>query len=285
MTDVSVAIGGQLWHGLIPRTDAYGVRSAFTDLIGWWDGVGSTGKAEQNAFDDGAWIDEAYDQARTIIVQGSLWAESSAQARDAIARVKAAIPTNGLVPFVVSDDGLVSYARVRKDGQPTFKRVSPDTVRFSIQLVAPDPRRFSGDGSSPFTYSASTGLPTSTGGLQLGTQAPFQVRATTVSGSVTVTNAGDATPPVRVTITGPVVNPVIRSAAGGLMQFNISLDAGQTLVVDLDKRTVKINGTVNRRNVLAGSWIVPAAGTVLSFDASSYNSSAQMSVQWSDAWS
>lgn len=285
MTDVSVALGGQLWHGLIPQEDAHGVKSAFTDLVGWWDGVGSTGKAEQNAFADGAWVDEAYDQARTIIVKGSLWAESSAQARDAIARVKAAIPTNELRPLVVSDDGVVSYALVRKDGQPQFRRVSPDTVSFSIQLVAPDPRRFGGDGSASFTHTASTGLPTSTSTTSAPLTPPFMIDAVVSSGSATVTNAGDATPPVVVTFLGPVVNPTLRTADGGLMRFDISLDAGQTLVVDLDKRTVKINGTVNRRNVLSGAWIVPEAGTVLMFDSTTYNAAAQMTVQWSDAWS
>jgi hypothetical protein len=80
-----------------------------------------------------------------------------------------------------------------------------------------------------------------------------------------------------------VVNPSIVDAAGVRMDFSLTVGPGQFLEVDLDKKTVKLNG-VNRRNALSGPWITPAAGTELKFNASSYNANARMTVQWSDAW-
>lgn len=151
----------------------------------------------------------------------------------------------------------------------------PDLEFFDGDSVNTSSRTFAWDGAPGNSLSTMS----STGGLQV----PFQIVATVVSGSVTLTNGGNARPPVLVTFTGPVTNPVLRSSDGGVMRFNIVLSAGQQLAVDLDAKTVKLNG-VNRRNALVGSWIVPAAGMELRFDADSYNPDALMTVQWSDAW-
>lgn len=119
----------------------------------------------------------------------------------------------------------------------------------------------------------------SVGGLQV----PFQITASVVNGSVTVTAQGDAPPPVLVRINGPAVQPIIRDELGGSMPLDISLDAGQWLDVDLDNRTIKINSSVSRRNLLRGPWITPRAGMVLSLDAAVYDPATSMTVFWTDA--
>lgn len=281
MADITPVLNGFTLQG----SDSFGAVWSTSVFDGWWDSPGSTGSTAQNAWADGGWIDEAFLQPRTLVAGGLVRGADRPSTRQAIDRLLAAIPVRTLAPLSVMEDGLSRSVRVRQEHKPVISWLSDTLASWNVQLTAPDPRRFSGDGVSAFTYSASTGLPSTTGGLTLPLTAPFSIGATVTSGSVTVTNQGNATPPVRVTFTGPVVNPILRTTTGGYMAFNITLDAGQTLVVDLDKRTVKINGTVNRRNVMSGSWITPAAGTVLMFDSTTYNSAAQMSVQWSDAWS
>ncbi|ALE91814.1 hypothetical protein AOC05_04915 [Arthrobacter alpinus] len=169
------------------------------------------------------------------------------------------------------------------DGAPKIPRPTDVYASFDLLLTAPASRLFSGDGSSPYQFSASVFLPFTSGGLQLSVTAPFSIGATVVNGSVTVTAAGDAPPPVLVRVNGPAVQPVIRDGDGDSMLLDISLDAGQWLDVDLDARTIKINSTVNRRNVLRGPWIVPRAGMVLSLDAAVYDPLTSMTVFWTDA--
>jgi hypothetical protein len=266
--------------------DEFGVQWGFKKLVGWWDDTATTGKVTQNAYEDGGWADEAFEEARSLVVEGIAHGDPLTIPA-AIDRLKAAIPARLFEPLVVEEAGKVRHVLARKDGKPTIVWDGWKTLTFSIQLIASDTRLLAGDGSTAYAHSVSVGLPFSSGGVQIGNgtslQAPFQITATVVSGSVTITNEGNTTPPTLITLTGPLPNPVIRTTDGQLMQFNITLDSGQALAVDLDAKTVKLNG-VNRRNALVGAWIVPEAGTVLTFDADSYNPDALMTVQWSDAW-
>lgn len=265
-------------------TDPSGATWKVRDIENWLPLPATTGTVTQNAYADGGWLGEAFFQPKPLRLIQQITASGRAQMNAAISQFNAAIPVRSVAPLAMLDAGVLRYRMVRMEGAPALPKHTGLFAMADVQLVDPFGRMLSGDGSTAFTYTASTGLPSTTGGLTVPFTLAATIPATVTSGSVTVTNQGNTTPPVKIIIAGPVTNPVIRTTTGGLMTFTIALSAGQTLEVDLDKKTVKINGTVNRRNTLAGSWIVPAAGTVLSFDASSYNSSAQMTVQWSDAW-
>ena len=489
MDNVQMRLGDVVMYGDSSKPPVqHGCYIVFNKLLGWWDGVGGTGKSFQNEFADGAWITPAFDEARTIVVEGHIWADDQPTLRDGIAWVKSQVPKSELGSFVAVEHERVSHVLVRRDGQPEVRWDGGLSASFSIQLTAPDSRILSGDGSTPYQHSATAFLPSTSGGLQVlgaevlrtnlatnpsfesgvagmggaagaagsatvsvssdwaasgtrslkitgngsidysgaypwgglgadvltrmgveagktytvsadfyqsavqtspwpsaaramwfgpttspsdawakaeapnivgvsrisctftipfgttgmnaaftlgtrtgsgyydnvlieegatagtyfdgstpntgsrtyawsgapndsastessvgGIQAPFQITASVVNGSVTVTAQGDAPPPVLVRINGPVVQPIIRDELGGQMPLDISLDAGQWLDVDLDARTIKINSTVNRRNLLRGPWITPRPGMVLSLDAAVYNPATSMTVFWTDA--
>jgi hypothetical protein len=263
-------------------TDPAGVRWLVKDVDGWDDPASTKGGVVQNDYADGGWVEPTFLEPPSLVAKVRLLAPTRPESIRAREAFKAIIPVRTLAPLVLTDGGVVRHRMVKQEGKPSIKQVSDHHVDISLQLVAPDVRILSGDGTAKFTYSASTGLPKTSGGQQVGIQAPFQIAATVTSGTVVITNAGNAKPPVKVLITGPVVNPAI-SAGGVRMDFVITVDVGQTLEVDLDKKTVKLNG-VNRRSTLSGQWITPAAGTVLKFNASTPNDAALMTVQWSDAW-
>lgn len=284
MDNVQMRLGDVVMYGDSSKPPVQrGCYIVFNKLLGWWDGVGGTGKSFQNEFADGAWITPAFDEARTIVVEGHIWADDQPTLRDGIAWVKSQVPKSELGPFVAVEHERVSHVLVRRDGQPEVRWDGGLSASFSIQLTAPDSRILSGDGSTPYQHSATAFLPSTTGGLQPPFMVPFSIGATVIGNSVTVTATGDAPPPVLVRINGPVVQPIIRDDAGGQMPLDISLSAGQWLDVDLDARTIKINSTVNRRNLLRGPWITPRPGMVLSLDAAVYNPATSMTVFWTDA--
>lgn len=478
-----VTLGGFDLQGL----DPHGVSWKTNEIEDWLAPPGNTGQVVQNQFADGGWLTPSFMEPKVLRLVGRLYAADRAGARAAVARLSAALPVRGLVPLVVSEDGVVTHRLVRVEGAPKIPRPTDVYASYDLLLTSPDSRLFGGDGSTDFQHSGTAFLPSTSGGLQVlgaevlrtnlatnpsaevdvagysfsagnagvvegarvtasprfgiacaqatwttastggspgiqyqaaaasgvvgdvrsasawvrtnqsknislllrlrsgtanvsnttgptvsvpantwteikcensvatgsydniflwalpvapgntfavgdtlamdgvqiatgpsvagtyfdgstpstgsrtyawtgapndsastessvgGLQAPFQIGATVVNGSVTVTASGDAPPPVLVRINGPVVQPIIRDELGGQMPLDISLSAGQWLDVDLDARTIKINSTVNRRNLLRGPWITPRSGMVLSLDAAVYNPDTSMTVHWTDA--
>jgi len=268
-------------------TDLDGVRWLVKDVEGWDDPASTKGGVTQNPFSDGGWLEPTFLEPPSLVLKARLLARTRAEAIRAKDAFKAAIPVRALAPLVLVDAGVIKHRMVKQEGRPSVKQVSDHHVEMSVQLVAPDARVLSGDGATGYTYTAEARLPVTTGGLQVGALqvgagTPLQVAANTVSGSITLTNAGNAEPPVKLLITN-AVNPSISDQTGQRMDLAITVGAGQTLEIDLDRKTVKLNG-VNRRNALTGPWLVPAAGTVLQFNAKTYNAAARMVAQWSDAW-
>ncbi|WP_157374906.1 hypothetical protein [Arthrobacter alpinus] len=274
-----ITFGGLDLQGM----DEFGVSWKTNALEDWDAPPGNTTDVVQNSFSDGGWMSPGYREPKTVRIVGRLVAPDRPAARAAIYRLTRVIPSVGTAVVAVSEDGTVTHRQMKIDGAPKIPRPTDVYASFDLLLTAPASRLFSGDGSSPYQFSASVFLPFTSGGLQLSVTAPFSIGATVVNGSVTVTAAGDAPPPVLVRVNGPAVQPVIRDGDGDSMLLDISLDAGQWLDVDLDARTIKINSTVNRRNVLRGPWIVPRAGMVLSLDAAVYDPLTSMTVFWTDA--
>ena len=261
-------------------------------LRGWSGRTGSTGKATQRSYQDGAWVDRAYSTGRTLVVPGDLrvrpdvgpGGEQHLKLVAALDQLMGHLPGNNLAPVVVDEDGLRRHVLARLDGEPSDPVwVNPWLVRYEFQLFARDYRRLSGDGTSP-TYSQTVGLPFTEGGRIRPYTLPSTIDAHVVSGSVTVANAGTAPPPVVVRFDGPVPRPVVRSAITGRSQwFDLDVLPGQELVVDQDAHTVLLNG-VGRGNTMRGQWLEPVPNDVLVFDAAAYDPDARMTVSWFDSW-
>lgn len=148
--------------------DRAGVEWHVDELEGWNE-VDSTGTFTQRSYRHGAWIDRAFYPARIMAITGRFIAPH-AGARDeqyavleaAADRLLGSIPLEDPAEVVVTAGGRSRLVRARQDG-PQVARVNPPGTwgEFSIQLVAPDPRRLS---AGP-AHTASTGLPSSVGGL------------------------------------------------------------------------------------------------------------------------
>lgn len=285
---LGVALNGLPLTGRDPDGVVWSVKKPLT---GWSGRTGSTGEATQRAYQDGAWLGPAHSAARTLVVRGDLRVSAKdgpaghRRLIDALDQLMGAIPVDRTAPFVVDEDGLRRHVLARLDGEPSDPVwVNPWMVRYEFQLIAPDYRRFGGDGTGP-THVESTSLPSHTGGLAVPYAVPFAVNAQVVTGELEIVNAGNAPAPVVATISGPVPQPLIWTNDGQAMRFDLELLAGQWLDVDFDRRTILLDGQASRRGSLRGNWIRLAPGsTTLRFDAAAYNSQARMTASWSDSW-
>lgn len=119
---------------------------------------------------------------------------------------------------------------------------------WGVSLLAPDPRLYSD------TLTVASYDPTDAGsdGLVFPLGFPLVFGAEDGVGVLTVENAGTVSTPPVLTVTGPVTNPAIDNETLGLSvrTQNCGLASGDTLVVDVAERVVRLNGTTSRPDLV-----------------------------------
>jgi hypothetical protein len=153
----------------------------------------------------------------------------------------------------------------------------------TVEVTCPDPRRFGAD------VTASTGLPSVSGGLTWPITFPTAWSGSQVSGSMTLTNPGDANGPVKLRIYGPVTAPAVthlESGAALTLATSLTVASGDWLDIDCDARTVLYNGQASRNGYLTSrGWFAFEPGdNTFTFTASGYNASAQLTATCTPAW-
>lgn len=276
-----VRLPGMVLQGQAPESAP--VVGVFEELKGWWKPPPSTGSVTQRDYQDGGWADTAYHFPRVLVLKGSLIGDDPLAVRDAFEEFVGGLSINELFPLVVEEGGTVRHAMVRRELDAHVSWHGGGVASFDLQFVAPDWRRFSGDGSGP-THSQTVHLPIAQGGRVRPYTLPSTINAVRISGSVDITNQGTAPAHVVATFEGPVSSPSVRMPDGQWMTFALDVLEGQALVVDFTARTILLNG-VSRRGTARGQWLVFGPGiNSLTFDAASYTPNARMTVDWYDAW-
>lgn len=155
-----------------------------------------------------------------------------------------------LYPLVCHSEIGPLVADVALDGDilTKLRNTQPPTFEWSIQLTAPDPRRY----DLSWTR-VQTGLPIdSATGLDfvgLGSGLDFDTTGLhfgsgSMSGTVMLTNKGTAPSQPILTLQGPLTNPTI-ATQGGSITYNGTLAAGEYVVIDPADPSVLKGGTAN----------------------------------------
>lgn len=267
----SLTIGPQILSGV----DEFGVQWITETVDGWEGSPASTLSVKQKPRGAGGWAGLAYLGSRSIAAAGRVFAPDSASLSAAVDRLNAAVATFDS-ELTVAESGRARWCEVRRAGD-VITSTTDLSARWSIQVVAPDPRKFSA------TLAASTGLPSTTGGLTVPFTVPFSINATTVAGQVNLTNPGNTSGPVLLRIDGPVVGPVVTHVGSGLslvFASSLVLNAGEWLDVDLEARQVLANGQASRNGyVTSRGWssFTPGLNT-WAFTAVSFSAGALLTV-------
>lgn len=264
--------------------DGEGVAWYLQTLDGW-DSPEVRASWTDREGDHGAWASPAYYGSRPITLGGTIVAPSRVLLEQAMDQLRAAV---GLTDtLLVVYESTPKQALVRRSGKPLMQYVTDTRATYSVLVTAADPRRY---GTALLT--ATTKLPSTTGGLTLPAAAPWLLSATVVAGQVDAVNGGDFETRPVITITGPVVAPQIQAqmpdGSVRLMTFGQDLGAGDVLVIDTDAHTVMLNGSVSRRRFLTvpSGWPTIPASSVTSFlfRSTAYNSTATLTATWRSAW-
>ena len=265
----------------LSNIEASGVTWVLQSVQGWGAPHGTL-KPEQKPRQAGAWAGDSFSAGRSIVLTGAVYAPTAALASDALDRliVAAGLPAT---PFVMVESGRSRTTTVRRDGDVIETWLNQQAFTYSVQLFAPDPRKFG------TAQTGVTNLPTTSGGSQWPEQWPEVWSATTVSGTVSLTNSGLENGPVVLRVDGPVVGPFItHTGASGVATFasSLTLGVGEWVSIDMEKRTFYANGTASRSStVTSRTWSQFEPGlNAWTFGAVAYNSSAQLTVTATPAW-
>lgn len=247
-----------------------------------WGATASTITVTQKPRSAGAWAGDAYASARHISLSGWCHAPDELTLSYALDRLNDAASLDGVL-LTVSEGGRQRWMTVRREDEVLHQRVGELSFRWSVQLVAVDPRKF----AAPL--SASTRLPASSGGLTVPFTVPFTINATTVSGQVSLHNPGNETGPVILRVDGPCHGPSITHVASGLtLVFSASLvlGVGEWLTIDPEARTVMANDQSSRNGYITSrGWFgfVPGDNT-FAFTATSFDADALLTVTATPAY-
>jgi len=266
-------------------TDAYGVRWSLVDFDGWDGSPSPTLSLTQRARGHGATASESFLRPRIMTLGGLIHGADTAAIEDAFDRLNAAV---SLGPFeiLVAESGRVRSTVVQRQGEviPTWH--SDRLAGYSILVTAPDPLKY-GD-----LVTATTLLPSSTGGLVYPVTYPVTYSGVSNSGVIRVTNTGNAQAPVWLRIDGPIPAggwTVTHQGKKQSLTFasSLALGSGEFVTVDMENREVLAQGQAPRAGyVTSRGWFSLDPGpNDIAFSAQNYSATAQLTVTTKPAWS
>jgi hypothetical protein len=207
-------------------------------------------------------MDAEFESGRPVVLKGTIFSETSTM-EDYLDSLKSNwAPSASAVPFYFKSPGVderVVFVKPLgcKYDWTTLRRTGQSEVQF--KMYAEDPRIYS---SELLTTVINYGGDAGTGfGFNLGFDFGFGAPIPPSGG--TVTNPGNRATPATLTIAGPIVSPtIVNDTLGITLAFNITLEATDTLTIDLANRTVLLNGSLNRRGtLLQPNWFLFEPGS------------------------
>jgi hypothetical protein len=287
-----------------PYLDSDGVEWVCTEETGWFGSAATKPMRTPRVTTDGVWRAANYRDIRTVGLVVAITAPSTVLMRRAQQEFMGMCPDPTLLyPLTVTDETGAYTAAVELDGAILSKDRNWNSLEFSVQLVAPDPRKFAATVSAistPLFNPGSSGI--DAGGSGISASAPG-ISAGFGGGPALVYPANPGTAPVGPVIEflGPVDNPsVMDTVTGTQVTFTGTVDDGVSLYLNCDDQPQPTTGgliipghaavqagTLSRRGqiTLFGGWPVLPPGTVrpLVF----YGTSAgapTMTVHYRSAW-
>lgn len=270
-------------EGAQPPTDANGCRWFVTDDPGpsGWRGAPAP---RSNPIDreqaDGVFDGPTTQPGRSISFGGRVKAPDTVSllnGLDFLSALLVADPRSDLL--VVTEPHVARQALVRRDAATVADPISDVEGQWSVVLFAADPARYS------TTLKQVTSTPYSGGvGRTYPLTFPRTYGALGSSGILNMTNGGVLTAYPTITFNGPLVNPALRLVGGAHLAFNVSLGAGDQLVVTTGQpnRSVLLNGASVRYLLTSDSaWWALAKGTSQAFFTAD-SGSGSVTVSWRD---
>jgi hypothetical protein len=276
----TVSIGDLVFNTL----DASGVLFVLSDMSGWGS-PGSTVQSSQRSRGNGATTSEPFLKPRVMSLTGSIDSPTPELLSTAVDTLIASFTLDQFV-MSVNESGRIRSVMAQRQDDVLVKWLSAYQVEFSAQVVAKDPLKY-GD-----LVTASTVLPSSTGGLTFPITFPITFTGVSNTGIIRLTNSGNTQAPVWLRVDGPVPAggwTVTHVAKRQSLSFatSLALAAGEFVTVDMERREVLAQGQSARAGyVTSRGWFSLDPGVNdIAFSATNYSSTALLTATTKPAWS
>lgn len=282
--DLSFRLGDS---GVILNTDSTGFPFVDIDDVRGLDSAPFRTTQRDHEGDDGGFMDAEFEKGRDIVLSGTLFTLTEAFETYVDSLKANWAPSPDLTKLYFKSPGVAErFLWVKSMGVnynwSSLRRLGQAEIQFSA--FAEDPRIYETTG---VTQTITLGATIFTGfAFDLGFDFGFGGISTTAD-EVIVTNTGNRPSPPILTIHGPVTNPrILNDTLSREMQFSIIVNSGETLVIDAKNKTVRLNGTTNRRNtLLAPTWFYMAPGeNSIRYRAESSDPTSFLEIEFSPAW-
>ena len=265
----------------------------FQDVTGLFDGVGSTLKTKEKAMTDGWYANLPHLNGRTISVEGHIIGSCTESCVRAWEAFKNVLDVAGMNLVVALGDIKRQVQVFPSASAPLVKWSGVNVLKFNVGLTALDPCLY-GVGIE----SASTGLPSSSGGMVFpycfkgdplhdDASSSWMWSETVRSGLVRLTNAGTAPSPTFIRFDGPVWNPqVLHVESGHVVAINMNISEGHYATVNGLTHEILIDGRNPARGYVSRREFgraVPGSNE-WRFTADSYSSMARLTVSFYPAY-
>lgn len=262
-----------------------------TNLTGWDSMPGVDSGNVPRSARHGSWSGRALAQERVVTAEFDVLPGSyDTEAVLAVLRAATTLAEDGtelaLVVKAASGPPLLAFGQVLRRDLPMEAGYRRGVYGCAIQWTCSDPRRY-----SITEQTITVAAPSAGSGLVYPLVYPLDYGTTGGSGSGTATNAGEAPAHPVLTITGPAVRPLVaNTATGAVLEFDLTLVAGESLIVDTNAGTVLLGGTGNRLYTLTAasvpveSFVLASGANPLALRAQSFAApGASLGVRWRSA--
>lgn len=258
-TAAALEVSSGYVFGLTPGTNRH-----VTDIKGWYSPAGIRAPKTERQGAHGSFEERGWKDERVISLSANYGMESRAEAAAMTDLISAYLADGTYGRFTVDDVDLgVRSARVRLEGTPEVTWRGGKDVQFSVDMSAPDPRKY----GPPATVD--TGPPQDGGGLFMsplfGGTVPgiMQFGDPGSTGVAEVVNSGsaDALAVMRVTGYAPGFT-VTELGTGRRLVYTGTVPTGSTLTLDPHNGTAMLDGADRGQLLTRREWTAaPAYGS------------------------
>lgn len=236
----------------------------------------------------GGFVRTKYTDQRAITLEGEVLGSTIEAAFVNFDTLAAAmydsITTERTLKWTRSSAGTQLQAGVRlSELQPLVMTDGSPWIKYQATFTAPDPRVY----SQTLTTGTGAVLAAAAGGKTY-TYTYRRSYSPSSGGSVSYTNSGSVPTPPIIRIYGYCSSPQIVLDANTRLVFTGEIAAGDYLEVDCGARTVKLNGSTSRLNLLdvvnSTFFALPVGTSTVQMRASNFDSNARADLIYRSAW-
>lgn len=239
-------LGSVTLHGYAEMLDPF-VGLAVSAVNGWRGLPGARGSSDPIPGAHGSYQSaRVLREERSIEIRGAAIALTESAALAMLDALEAAVAGVPVAMWVTDEQG--SWVRfVEVETVQVIGNYASNRVRFAIDAIASDPRRYSAE-----EFVGPIELPKQVGGLTFPAAFPWTF-GTKSGGTAELHNRGTADLFPKLEVSGGSFDSVTISVGGSRIEFG-SLSEGQTLVVDSKQRRAFVDGVDVTRELLKREW-------------------------------